>query len=85
MQFFAPLCTVVAQKNGTVPSGTEAITLGLKLAKTATEGKQHTSTRTIYSPGDKQHFSEKKSLHRRKTAIGRTSGGNPLLSATTGL
>ncbi|CAB9511132.1 Protein of unknown function (DUF1350) [Seminavis robusta] len=38
-EFFAPLCTVMAQKNGTVPSGAEAITLGLRLAKTATEGK----------------------------------------------
>lgn len=38
-EFFAPLCTVVAQKNGTIPSGTEAINLGLKLAKTATEGR----------------------------------------------
>jgi len=37
-EFFAPLCTFVAQKNGTIPSGTEAIDLGLKLAKTATEG-----------------------------------------------
>lgn len=34
------MCTVVAQRNGTLPSGTEALNLGLKLAKTATEGKE---------------------------------------------
>jgi len=31
-------CNAVAQKNGTFPSGTEAISLSLKLAKTAAEG-----------------------------------------------
>jgi Protein of unknown function (DUF1350) len=38
-KFFAPLCTLIAQKNGTIPSGTEAMMLGLKLAKTASEGE----------------------------------------------
>lgn len=37
-EFFAPLCTVIAQKNGTIPSGTDALSLGLRFAKTASEG-----------------------------------------------
>ena len=41
MQLLAPLCTVIAQKDGATPSGNEAITLGLKLAKAATEGNKH--------------------------------------------
>lgn len=37
-KFFAPLCTVIAQRNGTLPSGADAMQLGLQLAKSASEG-----------------------------------------------
>uniref|UniRef100_A0A7S4VBX0 DUF1350 domain-containing protein n=1 Tax=Ditylum brightwellii TaxID=49249 RepID=A0A7S4VBX0_9STRA len=38
-EVFAPLFTAVAAKNETYPSGTEAMALGLELARTVTDGK----------------------------------------------
>lgn len=38
-EVFAPLFTAFAAKNGTLPSGSEAIMLSLQLAKSATEGR----------------------------------------------
>jgi hypothetical protein len=38
-ELFAPLFTAIAAKNGTLPSGSEAMMLSLKLAKSATEGR----------------------------------------------
>jgi Protein of unknown function (DUF1350) len=38
-QFFAPVFTALAAKNGTFPSSNEALRLSLKMARTATEGK----------------------------------------------
>jgi hypothetical protein len=38
-QLFAPLFTALSAKNGTFPSSTEILSLGLELARAATEGK----------------------------------------------
>jgi len=38
-EVFVPFFTFVAQKNGTLPSGSESITLGLKLARSASQGE----------------------------------------------
>ena len=42
-EVFAPFFTALAQKNGTFPNSNEALTLGLQVAKAATEGKRQDS------------------------------------------